>query len=111
MSQLLLQIKYTWRRVLGERLTKLPGTGHHSRWPRRWAENRFYKHRSPGLALTIYHPLPISLIFFPHQGPLFSLRRTGLGLCSSGWPGTHSVDHADLELAEIRLPLSSECRD
>ena len=32
-------------------------------------------------------------------------------LCSSGCPGTHSVDQADLKLTEIHPPLPSDCWD
>ena len=32
-------------------------------------------------------------------------------LCNPGYPGTHSVDQAGLELTDIHLPLPPECWD
>jgi hypothetical protein len=49
-----------------------------------------------------------------HQTDLpfhFVLSRDRVSLCSSGCPGTQSVDQAVLKHTEIYLPLSLECWD
>ena len=52
------------------------------------------------------------MIILLHGSLLLSVFKDRDSLCnSSGCPGTHSVDHAGLEVIEILLLLPTECWD
>jgi hypothetical protein len=52
--------------------------------------------------VSLYHEEPPPHLFFVW---LFLVFRDRVSLCSPGWPGTHSVDQAGLELRN--LPASA----